>query len=66
MKEEKKTTTPVKTEEFEPKFTKAQLLSAKRFEGRKDVMTAVLKEDETYTVKEAEMLYDNYMKGQVN
>jgi hypothetical protein len=29
-------------------------------------MTAVLKEDETYTVKEAETLYDNYMKGQVN
>ena len=65
MKEEKQTA-PVPKAAAEPKFTKAQLLSAKRFEGRKDAMTAVLKEDETYTVKEAEKLYDDYMKGQVN
>ncbi len=66
MKEEKQAVAPAKKAEYEPKFTKAQLLSAKRFEGRKDAMTAVLSDGETYTVKEAETLYDNYMKGQVN
>ena len=65
MKEEKQTA-PAPKAAAEPKFSKTQLLSAKKFEGRKDAMTAVLSDGETYTVKEAETLYDNYMKGQVN
>jgi len=63
MKDEKQTVTaPAKSV---TKFTKAQLLSAKRFEGRKDALGAVLSDTETYTVEEAQKLLDDFMKGQV-
>ena len=65
MKDEKQTVTatPAKTA---AKFSKAQLLSAKRFEDRKDALGAVLKDTETYTVEEAQKLLDDFMKGQVD
>jgi len=64
MKDEKQTVTaaPAKTV---TKFSKAQLLSAKRFADRKDALGAVLKDNETYTVEEAQKLLDDFMKGQV-
>ena len=65
MKDEKQTVsaTPAKTV---TKFSKAQLLDAKRFEDRKDALGAVLKDTETYTVEEAQKFLDDFMKGQVN
>lgn len=52
MKDEKQTTA-VKTA-AEPKYTKAQLLGAKKFRDSRDALGAVLNGDSTYTVTEAE------------
>lgn len=46
-------------------FTKEQLLTSKRFEERKDLLSAVLSKDKQYTVSEAEKLIENFMKGKV-
>lgn len=50
------------------KFSKKQLISAKRFQNRKDAVTAVLSEysdSEMFSVSEVEQKLDNYMKGKV-
>ena len=52
----------------ENKFSKEQLLSAKRFQGRKDIVNALLmKYPDTATLKvnAVEEMIENYMKGQV-
>jgi hypothetical protein len=52
----------------ENKFSKEQLLSAKRFQGRKDIVNALLmKYPDTaiFTVNAVEEMIENYMKGQV-
>ncbi len=53
---------------FEKLFSKAQLISAKRFQNRKDILKAVLEkypDTEVFTIKFAEQEISNYMKGQV-
>lgn len=47
-------------------FTKAQLLSAKRFTGRQDLLNALLDKNQKYTVKTVEEMIEKYMKGRVN
>lgn len=52
----------------ESKFSKEQLLSAKRFQGRKDIVNALLMkypDTTTFTVNAVEEMIENYMKGQV-
>ena len=52
----------------ESKFSKEQLLSAKRFQGRKDIVYALLMkypDTATFTVNAVEEMIENYMKGQV-
>lgn len=52
----------------ESKFSKEQLLSAKRFHGRKDIVNALLMkypDTATFTVNAVEEMIENYMKGQV-
>ena len=51
--------------EVEVKFSKNQLLAAKRFSGRRDILEALLSDDETYTVKTVEQMIEDYMKGKV-
>lgn len=46
-------------------FQKNQLLAADRFRDRRDILTALLSPDETYTVKAVEQMIENYLKGQV-
>ena len=55
----------VTAEKHESAFTKAQLLSAKRFASRRDLLDALLKENQKYTVKAVEQIIENYMKGKV-
>lgn len=53
---------------IENKFSKEQLLSAKRFQGRKDIVNALLMkypDTATFTVNVVEEMIENYMKGQV-
>lgn len=52
-------------EKVESKFSKNQLLSAKRFSGKRDILEALLSDDETYTVKTVEQMIEDYMKGKV-
>lgn len=52
----------------ESKFSKEQLLSTKRFQGRKDIVNALLMkypDTATFTVNAVEEMIENYMKGQV-
>jgi len=46
-------------------FSKNQLLSSKRFEGRRDIINALLSPDEQYTISAAEQMVEKYMKGKV-
>lgn len=53
---------------IESEFSKEQLLSAKRFQGRKDIVNALLmkySDTATFTVNAVEEMIENYMKGQV-
>lgn len=47
------------------RFTKEQLLSFQRFLGRQDIVNAVLKKGQHYTVDEADKLITRFMKGRV-
>lgn len=52
----------------ESEFSKEQLLSAKRFQGRKDIVNALLMKypnTATFTANAVEEMIENYMKGQV-
>lgn len=51
--------------EVEIKFSKNQLLAAKRFSGKRDILEALLSDDETYTVKTVEQMIEDFMKGKV-
>lgn len=46
-------------------FSKEQLLAAERFQGRKDIVNALLSPDKEYTVEAVEQMIEKYMKGQV-
>lgn len=52
-------------EKIESEFSKNQLLAAKRFSGKRDILEALLSDDETYTVKTVEQMIEDYMKGKV-
>lgn len=47
------------------RFSKQQLLSSKKFSGRKDLLNAVLSENEKYTVEAAEEKINKFLKGKV-
>lgn len=50
---------------IESLFSKEQLLMAERFQGRKDILNALLSPDKQYTVETVEQEILKYMKGQV-
>ena len=49
----------------EPKFTKSDLVNSKRFHDKRDIVSALLKEDVLYAITEVEEMITNYMKGKV-
>ena len=53
-------------EKGEVKFSKSQLLAAKRFSGKRDILEALLSDGEEYTVETVEQMIEKYMKGKVN
>lgn len=63
----KKTNKPAASEpeKIEKLFSKEQLLAAERFQGRKDIVNALLSPDKQYTVEAVEQMIEKYMKGQV-
>lgn len=52
-------------EKLENLFSKEQLIAAERFQGKKDIVNAILSDAEQYTVETVERMVDKYMKGQV-
>lgn len=52
-------------EKVESSFSKEQLLAADRFQGRRDIVNALLSPDKEYTVEAVEQMIEKYMKGQV-
>nr|DAJ51493.1 MAG TPA: hypothetical protein [Caudoviricetes sp.] len=65
MAAKKKAATVTEPEKVESLFSKEQLLAAKRFQDRKDIVNAILSPDEQYTVNAVEEMIEKYMKGQV-
>lgn len=47
------------------KFTKEQILQAKRFRRYVDALPFLLEDGREYTLDEVERVLDNWMKGQV-
>lgn len=57
---------PVAAAVEEPRYTKLDLLQSKKFRHLRDVITALLDDNKTYTIGEAEALIDRFLKGKVN
>ena len=49
----------------EPVFTKISLVNSKRFHDKRDIVSALLKDDVEYTISEVETMIAKYMKGKV-
>jgi len=49
----------------EPVFTKEQILDAKKYRHDKDVVSALLKDGERYTISEVDAKIEKFMKGKV-
>lgn len=45
------------------KFTKEQIVNSKKYVNRKDLLNAILKENELYSFSEVEDRINNFMKG---
>lgn len=54
------------TKKDKPTFTKKQLLHFKRYRDRRDLLAAVLTDDQPYTIEETDKLISDFMKGKVN
>lgn len=65
MAAKKKAATVTEPEKVESLFSKEQLLAAKRFQDKKDIVNAILSPDKKYTVNAVEEMIEKYMKGQV-
>lgn len=49
----------------ETAFTKDQLISAEKFSDKKDALNALLSKEKLYSVREAENIILDYLRGQV-
>ncbi|HHI5792494.1 TPA: hypothetical protein ACP6IR_002268 [Clostridioides difficile] len=45
------------------KFTKEQIVNSKKYVNRKDLLNAILKENELYSFSEVEEMINKFMKG---
>nr|DAM62223.1 MAG TPA: hypothetical protein [Caudoviricetes sp.] len=54
-----------KTTEAVDKFTKQQLAESKRFKKKRDLLEALLEDNEEYTIAEADALIDGYLRKKV-
>ncbi len=54
-----------RVEQVDPKFPKEQILSANKFNNRKDILGVLLEDGKEYSFDQAEALMDDFMKGKV-
>lgn len=47
-------------------YTKAQMVACREFQGRRDLVAALLEDGKTYTKQEVKRLLDQFLKGKVN
>ena len=66
MAGKKETKSTGDTPRVETLFSKEQLLAAGCFQGRRDILDALLSPDERYTVSAAEQMIQAYMKKGVS
>ncbi|HBF9455748.1 TPA: hypothetical protein KO322_003663 [Clostridioides difficile] len=45
------------------KFTKEQIVNSKKYVNRKDLLNAILKENDLYSFSEVEDMINKFMKG---
>ncbi len=55
----------LKEQECSVTFTKEQLLTSKRYKNQKDLLSAILKEQGSYTILEVEQKIEHYRKREV-
>lgn len=53
------------TEAAEPRLGKAQIAASERYRSRRDLVDALLKDGEMYTIAAVDSMIQNYGKGQV-
>ena len=53
------------TKTNKPVFTKADLINSKRYFHKRDILTAALKDDETYTIEQVEKLIKTFLSKEV-
>ncbi|MBF9986859.1 hypothetical protein I4O28_19490, partial [Clostridioides difficile] len=51
------------SKEDDYKFTKEQIVNSKKYVNRKDLLNAILKENELYSFSEVEEIINKFMKG---
>lgn len=51
--------------EVESLFSKGQILAAKQFKNRKDLLNAILSDEKQYTIATVEQLMNDFLKGKV-
>lgn len=56
----------VATKQEETKFTKEQIIKAKKYRDRRDLVNAILVNNNSYTLTEVDELINKFMKGSVN
>lgn len=49
----------------EDKFSKEQIVKAKKIQDNVDLLNAILKNDKEYTLKEVDEIIENFKKGKV-
>lgn len=49
----------------EPKFSKEQLLASEKYANRRDLVSALLDDNETYTIATVDKKIEEFMKGKV-
>jgi hypothetical protein len=55
----------IKSEKQEIKFTKEQILASSKYSNRRDVLGAILSDNDTYTFEKVDSLLEKFMKGKV-
>ena len=55
----------LKAQECSVIFTKEQLLTSKRYKNQKDLLSAILEEQGSYTILEVEQKIEHYRKREV-
>lgn len=65
MGNKKKTAETTVQTEYEPTFTKEQLISSMKFRHRRDALAVCLDDNKKYTLGEAEKALADFLKGKV-